>query len=103
MGTEPTPEQLVTIKKMISRKTTWWYLMKLPNSQWGALWYAGLEATHGRGLVEEDYSGLAYIGTRKDTVNFIINDLKDLGESDPVNCPFDERDIKALAWRRQHQ
>lgn len=100
MGRGPTPEQLEAIKKMVSRETAWWYLMKLPNGQWGALWRAGLDAEHGRGLVENDYSGLAYMGTRKDTVNFIISDLKRMAASDPLNCPFKEQYIKDLAWQR---
>lgn len=100
MGIGPTPKQLEAIKKMVSRKTIWWYLMKLPNGRWGALWCAGLESEHGSGLVENDYSGLAYMGTRKDTVNYIINDLKQMAEDDPVNCSFEETYIKDLAWHR---
>lgn len=100
MGIGPTPEQLEAIKKMVSRETAWWYLMKLPYGQWGALWWAGLDGEHGRGLVENDYSGLAYMGTRKDTVNFIINDLKLMATSEPLNCPFKEQYIKDLEWQR---
>lgn len=98
MGIGPTSEQLITIRKMISRETAWWYLMKLSNGQWGALWWTGLDGKQGKGLVEDYYSGLAYIGSRKDTVAFIIKELKDLAKSDPVNCPFKERYIKDLAW-----
>ncbi len=101
MGRGPTPEQLEAIKKMVSRETAWWYLMKLPSGEWGALWWAGLESEHGRGLVENDYSGLAYMGTRKDTVNFIINELKLMANEDPINCTFEDRYITNLAWRRK--
>jgi hypothetical protein len=37
------------------------------------------------------------MGTRKDTVNFIINDLKQMAASDPDNFTFKEQYIKDLA------
>jgi len=99
MGIEVSQAEQAIVRKMISRQTIWWCLMKLPNGKWGALWEAGIECGHGSGLAESQYADLAYMGTRKDTVNFIISDLKRMAASDPLNCPFKEQYIKDLSWR----
>jgi hypothetical protein len=100
MGIEVSQAEQAIVRKMISRKTAWWCLMKLPNGQWGALWEAGIDIGYGSGFITGIYSDLAYIGGRKDTVEFIINDLKRMAASDPDNCPFKEQYIKDLAWKR---
>lgn len=94
MGYGATPATIRSVTKMIKATIGPWHLLKLPNKQWAALWFAGLDCDHATGIVEGDYWGCAYVGTRRETVEFIVEDLKALNKEDPLNFKFNIAEVR---------
>jgi hypothetical protein len=70
-----TREEYAVIKTMIRAYVMPWYLLELPCGQWGALWNQGLGTCHAYRLLDQDYRGLAFIGTQAQVQQYIYNDV----------------------------
>lgn len=82
-----TREEYDIVKRMIRGSNACWYLLELPNGQWGALWWAGLAIENAANLTKDDYRGLGFTGTQKEAQEFIYQDL--LEKAKDERTPFD--------------
>ena len=77
-GFGPTKEAYKFTKKLIKGQEGPWYILHLPNNQWGALWYHGLEDYHAQGIYEGDYENSLVVVERDEILDFVLNSLEEL-------------------------
>lgn len=70
-----TREEYDLIKPMIRGSYPCWYLLELPNGQWGALWWAGLAIENASNILSDNFSGLACVGSQDEVQAYIHDDL----------------------------
>jgi len=77
------------VEKITTAKAGPWSLLKLPNGQWAAFWYAGLDYYHAESVFHGDYeSGCSFVGEKEETVEHILEHLDNDNKSDPLNCCY---------------
>jgi len=105
-----TREEYDVVKHMIRGSYMPWYLLELPNGQWGALWVAGLQIENAGKILLDDYSGLAFTGTQDGAQKYIHKDLtthKDECQAGPHVKPIEQmfrsvkpgRQARAPKWK----
>lgn len=100
MGYGASVEAQKHIKKLIRHTEGPWCLLFLPNSQWAAFWFAGLECCHAEAVFERNYSAsCAFVGNKDDTIEYIIQSLLKHNRRDPLNYNFNIDKIRKKLFR----
>jgi hypothetical protein len=77
-----------------------WYLLLLPNQQWAAFWYQGLETYYAESIFNGNYEeACAFIGNKKDTIEFILKELQKDNLHDPLNFNYQIEKIRKKLTR----
>ena len=85
----PTKEGTRFVKKLIKHTEGPWYFLFLPNGQWAAFWNQGLGGYHSESIFEGDYErACAFIGNKKDTIEYVLKELHEDNLSDPLNFNY---------------
>lgn len=83
------------VNKIIEHREWPWLLLKLPNGQWAAFWYAGLDNYHAKAVFDGDYeNACAFVGGREETIKYILEELEEDNKKDPLNCCYDINRIR---------
>lgn len=68
-------------KLIVERPSPDWFLLKLPNRKYAAFWYQGFPGTHMDLVLDGDPEiACAFIGTKKQTLKFIADDVNNIDE-----------------------
>lgn len=100
MGYDPTVKGTQFVKKLIRHDFLLWYLLFLPNGKWAAFWHQGLDTCFSEAIFDGDYESVcAFIGNKKDTIEYILSSLCEHNLSDPLNFNFQIEKIRKKIFR----
>ena len=96
----PTKEGTRFVKKLIKHEEGPWYFLLLPNGKWAALWDQGLDSHFSEAIFEGNYEwACAFIGSKKETIEFVLNSLSELQRHDPHNYNYKVDQIRERLFR----
>lgn len=100
MGYDPTKEGTRFVKKIIKHIEGPWYFLLLPNGKWAAFWNQGLGNCYSEAVFDGDYElACAFIGNKKDTIEYVLKSLQKEKLHDPVNCNYPIDKIRKKLFR----
>lgn len=83
MGSGGTKEGNRFVKGLIKHEEIPWYLLLLPNGKWAAFWSQGMDSDYSEAIFNGDYDCPAFVGNKKDTIEFILKSLREECRRDP--------------------
>ena len=100
MGYDSTTKGTGFVKNLIKYDFLLWYLLLLPDGKWAALWHHGLDTFFSEAIFDGDYESIcAFIGNKKDTIEYILSSLYEYNLSDPLNFNFQIDKIRKKLFR----
>jgi hypothetical protein len=85
----PTSEGTRFVKKLIKHTEGPWHFLFLPNGKWGALWFHGLDGYCSEFVFEGEYDrGCAFVGSKKDLIEYVLQQLHEYNLQDPLNFSY---------------
>jgi hypothetical protein len=72
----------------------------LPQGEWAAFWWVGLDCCHAEAVFEGNYSAAcAFIGNKEDAIEYIIQSLLEDNKRDSLNSNFKVDKIRKKLFR----
>lgn len=88
------------VKKLIKHTEGPWHFLFLPNERWGALWFHGLDGWHSESIFEGEYErGCAFVGSKKDVIEYVLQQLHEDNVRDPLNFNYQIERIRKKLLR----
>ena len=100
MGYDPTNEGTIFVKNLIKYDFLLWYLLLLPDGKWAAFWHQGLDTCFSEAIFDGNYESVcAFIGNKRDTIEYILTSLHQHNLEDPLNFNFQIDKIRKNLYR----